>query len=405
MTLVLLSVMMFLQYAVWGAWLPIASQYLSNGLEFTDGQVGMILGTAAAIGAVTAPFAGQIADRYFRAERVLALLLLVGGVIQITLATQREYGPFLGLSVVYAVVYMPTLGLTNSIAFAHLRDPEKQFPLMRLWGTIGWIAAGWAWPLIWLPLMTTAETRESTMALGESLRFSGVLSLGYAVLCLALPATPPKQDATEKFAVARALGLLRHRSFLVLVCATLVIATIHSIYFMRASPYLSHLGVEDADISKAMSIGQFSEIALMFAVAFFLKQIGFRRILVIGGLAYFLRYAIWSLDGVLPVPVLVGSQALHGVCFACFFAASFIYVDRIAPADVRHSAQTLFTILVFGAGPVLAAELSTWMGAAYTDAQGVLDYGSLWLTVSAIGLAVAVFLGVAFRDQTKSAEA
>ena len=403
MTLILLSVMMLLQYAVWGAWLPIAAQYLGDGLGFGGAQIGMILGTAAAIGALTAPFAGQIADRSFRAERVLALLLLIGGVIQIVLAGQREYGPFLALSVAYSIVYMPTLGLTNSIAFAHLADPEKQFPLMRLWGTIGWIAAAWVLTEVWLPWTTEPGELENAISLGESLRFSGVLSLAYAAMCLALPSTPPKRDAAEKFAVVRALGLLRHRSFLVLFCVTLVVATIHSLYFMRASPYLSHLGLDNTDIPKAMSIGQISEIALMFATAFFLKKIGFRRILVIGVLAYFLRYAIWAMDGVLPVSVLVGSQALHGVCFACFFAAAFIYIDRIAPPDVRHSAQTLFTILVFGAGPTLAAELNTRLSVAFTNAGGVLDYSSLWLTVSAAGLAMAIVLALAFRDETERA--
>jgi MFS family permease len=197
-----LSVMMLLQYAVWGAWLPLAARYLSasqaeGGLGFTGTQIGMILGLAGSIGAIASPFlAGQLADRYFRTERFLAVLLVVGGVVKWVTAGQTSYAAWLWLSIVYSVVYMPTLALSNSMAFAHLDDRDHQFPRVRVWGTIGWIAASWIFPMIYLqqnlsfqwmpPFFVGAELPNVTARLADSLRFSAIISWGYALFCLTL---------------------------------------------------------------------------------------------------------------------------------------------------------------------------------------------------------------------------
>jgi nucleoside transporter len=408
--------MMLLQYAVWGFWLPVLARYLQaapgdGGLGFTPGQVGWILGLAGSIGAVTAPFvAGQFADRYFSTERFLAVLLLLGGVVKIITAHQTSFTAWLLLSVLYSVIYTPTLALTNSLAFAHLDYPDRQFPFVRVWGTIGWIAASWLFPLVWLlsdvrlqplpPFYTGQEVADATHRLADSLIFSGVTSIGYAAVALFLPHTPPRREATERLAFAKAFRLFRHRSFAVLVAASLPISVIHQIYFMQTAPFFSDvLGLKDSQIGPAMTIGQFAEIVVMAGVGLLLTRVGVRWVITLGALAYFLRYAVFAAT-TLPAGVIIASQALHGFCYACFFAVAYIYVDRLAEPDVRHSAQTVFGIIILGVGPVLAAPFLGLLADLFSTAGGSLDYSALWRTLAAIGLLTAVAFAAFFRDET-----
>jgi nucleoside transporter len=390
-----LSVMMFLQYAVWGAWLPTASTYLQEVLHFSPAQVGMILGLAGSIGAVAAPFiAGQVADRYFNTERCLAVLLLAGAGINWALAGQTTYESWLVLSIAYSVAFMPTLALSNSLALANLTDPERKFPIVRVFGTIGWIAASSAFPVIW-------KVENAPEKLVESLRFSAGIAVVYAAWCLvALPKTPPRREGVEPLAFAKALRLLQIPAFAVLVLVSLPISVIHNIYFVQASPFLRSLGLPAGSVGPAMAIGQVSEILVMAGLGWMLKSLGFRAVITIGALAYFVRYLIWSQTG-LPVPLLVGSQALHGVCYACFFAASYIYVDRLAPPDVRHSAQTVFGILILGGGPVIGGWLSGRLSEVYATPEGAIDYSQLWNTVSMIALGAALAFVTFFRDRSR----
>ncbi len=251
------------------------------------------------------------------------------------------------------------------------------------------------------PFLAGPELDGVTARLADSLRFSALISWGYAAFCFLLPHTPPRKDAAEKLAFAKAFGLLRERSFLVLVAASLPISVIHQIYFLQTPPFLSHLGLQDSQIGPAMTIGQFSEIVIMAFLGVLLTRLGFRRVITLGALAYFVRYLIWSFPDALPVPVLVASQALHGVCYACFFAAAYIYTDRVAPADVRHSAQTVFGILILGGGPVIGGFLSGWLQDSYAAGQegAGVDYGALWRVVSLIGLATTVFFWALFRER------
>jgi len=414
-----LSAMMFLQYAVWGFWLPVLGQYLqssreSGGLGFTGGQIGMILGLAGSVGAVSAPFiAGQVADRYFATERFLSLLLIVGGAIKWITAHQTTYPAWLALSILYSVLYMPTLSLTNSLAMAHLDDARHDFPRVRVWGTIGWIVAGWVFSILWLqtglrfqslpPFLGGTEVPDVTHRLVDALKFSAVLSIAYGLFALALPHTPARRDAVERLAFAKAFRMLRRRSFAVLVVASVLISIIHQMYFMKTGQFLVTLGLRESLIPQVMSIGQFAEIAVMAMLGLMLKRLGFRWVIALGALAYFLRYLIFGTPG-LPLHVVAVSQALHGFCYACFFAAAFIYVNRLADDDVRHSAQTVFGIIILGLGPVLGGYLLGLLERTFTPASGSLDYTGFWYTLAGIGLAAALAIALVFRDETRETE-
>ena len=404
---------MFLQYALWGAWLPVTARYLSattseGGLGFSGSEIGMILGLAGSIGAIAAPFiAGQIADRYFSTERVLGLLVTAGGAVKWITAHQTEYGAWLVLSIIYSVLYMPTLALSNSITFSHIDDQENDFPKIRVWGTIGWIAASWVFPMIWLhqglhfqwmpPFIVGTEVPDVTSRLADALKFSGIISVSYGAFCLLLPHTPPKRDATEKLAFKKAFELFKKSSFTVLVIASLAVSVIHQIYFLQTGPFLSHIGILDSQIGPAMTIGQFAEILTMAYLGFFLKRLGFHKVISIGVAAYCIRYAIFG-TGSFPVWIMVMSQAFHGFCYAFFFAAAYIYVDKLADEDVRHSAQTVFGIIILGGGPVIGGWLSGYLQNIYT-LDGVFNYSDFWYSLSLIGLITTLFFYFSFQTQ------
>ena len=408
-----LGAMMFLQYALWGAWLPVTARYLSasvaeGGLGFTGSQIGMTLGLAGSIGAVMAPFiAGQIADRYFSTERILAFLVTAGGVVKWITSYQTEYSAWLVLSIIYSVLYMPTLALSNSITFSHIDDQENDFPKIRIWGTLGWIVASWVFPMIWLqtnlnfqwmpPFIVGAEVPNVTSRLADALKFSGLISITYGAFCFLLPHTPPKKDAIEKLAFKKAFELFRFSSFTTLVIASLAVSVIHQIYFLQTGPFLSHIGILDSQIGPAMTIGQFAEILTMAYLGFFLKRLGFKKVITIGVAAYFMRYAVFGTES-FPVWVMIISQAFHGFCYAFFFAAAYIYVDKLADEDVRHSAQTVFGIIILGGGPVIGGWLSGYLQNMYT-VENIFNYSKFWYTVSAIGLATMIFFYALFREQ------
>lgn len=431
-----LSLMMFLQYAVWGIWLPVLATYLQSpladgGLGFTSGQVGLILGVAGSIGAVSAPFiAGQFADRYFSTEKFLAVLLLLGGSVKIILSFQDSFTAWLVLATLYSVLYMPTLSLTNSMAFAHLANSEKEFPRVRVWGTIGWIAASWLFPMIWLqsnlefqilpPFFVGTEVPDATARLSDTLKVSGVIAFLYAGFCFLLPHTPPKRDGVEKLAFKKAFSLLFHRSFAILVAASLPIAVIHQIYFMQTGPFFENqLGMLVTYIAPAMTVGQFAEIGFLAMLGMLLMRLGFKWTITLGALAYFSRYAIWGLISlqdasgpsvdasgqfVWTMPLMIGvfSQILHGLCYACFFASAFMYVDRIADDDIRNSAQTVFGIIILGVGPMIAGPFLGFLGNVFGEAGVVTNFAGMWFTLATIALFTAALVAFAFKDESAS---
>jgi nucleoside transporter len=408
--------MMFLQYAVWGVWIPYLANYLmgktaDGGLGFTGAQVGWILGLAASIGAVSAPFlAGQIADRFLNAEKYLALLLISGGIVKFVTAYVHDYHTFILASIIYSVLYMPTLALTNSIAFAHLNNPEEEFPVIRVWGTIGWIIASNAFPLLWLqsnlhltilpPFIAGTDKPNATALWADCLRVAGVLAILYGLwAAFALPATPPIKDREHPFAFAKAFALLKHPGFLVVTLVSLPIAMIHQVYFIRTGPFIQALGFPVAHVGPILSIGQLSEIIFLALLGFFLAKLGYKFTLALGCLAYALRFFLFAITTPEIKWLMPAASILHGLCYGCFFAGAFIYVERIATPDIRHSAQTVFGIIILGLGPVLAGLYNQYLDklTITTPAGPTFDYHTFWLIQSAVAAGSMVVLLALFK--------
>jgi MFS family permease len=414
-----LWLMMFLLYAVYGLWFPIAARFLSaspdiGGLGFTDGQIGLIIAVAGAIGAVCAPFiAGQIADRYFSTEKCLGVLLSLGGAIKWYTGFQDSYTAWLWLSIAYAILFMPTLSMTNSLAMAHLRNSKREFPGVRVWGTIGWIVVAFAFPAFWLqydvklqwlpPFFNGSDFAGKQGLMVDSVKFAGILSIVLGVYCwMWLPNTPPRRDAPQKLAFAKAFSLVRHRSFAIYLCCAYLISVVHMVYFLQMSKFLPTLGLRDAYIMPAMALGQFSEIAVMAFLGAALTRFGFRRIIVIGAACYFLRYMVFGTTS-LPLWGIITAQLFHGFCFAGFYAAGFIYVDRLAPKDARTSAQTVIMLVLFGLGPITAGKfVNPMLAKACTTANGDLNYSAFWYALGAVALVATIILALFFRDETES---
>lgn len=413
-----LSLLMFFEYAVLGAWMAPLPVYLNastseGGLGFTPQQVGMVTALAAAIGAFTAPFmAGQAADRHFRTERYLAFLLLTSGILKWYTSYETSYTSWLWLSIAFSILYVPTLSLANSVVFYHVRDGERHFPYVRVWGTVGFIAAMWTFPWIymeenlqfqWLPPFLAGEkVPDATARMGQCLQYSGILSLVYAGFCFLLPRTPPSRDAARKLAFAKAFELFKRPSFAVLWLITLPVIILHTFYWVHGGIFLKALGIEESDIGPAMSIGPIAEILFMAVLGVVLKRFGARWVISIGCLSYGIRFVFFGMHAELPLSFLLASQALHGVGVAAFVAGAFIYADRIADADVRHSAQAILALNIFGVAPTLAGLLYPVFTEWSTNQAGELDHAQFWYVMAVIGLVSTVVFALLFRDETRA---
>ena len=406
-----LSAMMFLQYAIWGAWLPILYPFLMGHRQFSLDEVGIIF-AAAAVGAICGPFiAGQIADRYFATERFLAISHLAGAVLVWFLASVSSFPSFVVISLVYGFIYAPTIALTNSLCFHHLTDRDKQFGPIRLWGTIGWIAAGIAmghWLGIFhsssdlvnavkdakdalaalgpdvaeavrraaenaLQLANDALAAEQNAGRADAFRLSAILGVLMGLYCLFLPHTPPTVDAREANATFEALKEVRRQPLVTLFFLAIPISVIHQFYFVHTSEFLSELQRQSAGAHSAsawinnilgvgggglMTIGQMAEIAVLAMIPLVAKRVSRKTLLALGICAYAARMALFAYVGDSMTAVLLG-VALHGFCFGCFIFVAFMIVDEQTTSDVRASAQNLFNLVIVGLGFIVGSWFAT----------------------------------------------
>jgi MFS family permease len=395
-----LWLMMVLEFAIWGAWLPLIWGYMGagvadGGLGFTGPQIAWV-GSAFAIASIVGIFfSSQFADRTFAAERFMAVSHLVGGLAMLGMYWVRDFRSFFSLMLVHAIVYVPTISVANSIAFTHMKNAQKEFGLVRMGGTIGWILA--AWPLYFvLQGKTGAEAMAASRAI---FLVSGLISLVLAAYSLTLPHTPPKQSEPGAGSIAwlKATGFLSYPYLLVLFIVTFIDAVIHNGYFVLAGNFLASktVGIKPEWIMPVMSIGQVAEIATMAVLGGVLARLGWKTTMILGILGHAARFAVFAL---MPQnqAVIIAVQVLHGICYAFFFATLYIFIDAAFPKDVRASAQSLFNLLVLGLGDLAAKWLFIPLQARLTAADGTVDYRQLFLVPTFMALAAAAVLLVAF---------
>lgn len=385
-----LFVMMVLQLAIWGAWAPKIFPYMGMlGFEpWQQSLVGSAWGVAALVGIF---FSNQFADRNFAAERFLAVSHLIGGLALVGTAFATDFWPFFACYLVFSLVYVPTLSVTNSIAFANLKDPAAGFGGVRMGGTVGWVLVSW-------PFVFLLGAQASVEQVRWIFLVAAIVSFAFAAYALTLPHTPARKDAPgiDNLAWRRAFKLLGAPFVLVLFIVTFIDSVIHNGYFVMADAFLTNrVGIAGNLSMVVLSLGQVAEILTMFLLGRVLAKLGWKVTMIIGVLGHAARFAVFAFFAD-SIPVIVAVQLLHGVCYAFFFATVYIFVDAVFPKDVRSSAQGLFNLLILGIGNVVASFLFPEL-VSKLSAGGSVDYTTLFLVPTGMALAAVCLLAVFFR--------
>jgi nucleoside transporter len=390
-----LSAMMFLNYVVWGAWYVTLSTYLTSTLHFTGTQAGAVFGTTALASMISPFFVGLIADRFFSTERVLAALHFIGAILLWRLAGVQSFGAVYGLLLAYCLCYFPTIALTNSLTLQHVTDAGRDFPLIRVFGTLGWIAIGVA-------VGSLAIEKSATpflLAAGAS------VVMGF--FSLMLPHTPPGAKG-ESFSVRRVLGLdalvmMKDRSFLVFAIASILACVPLTFYFSFTNDYLNDIHVTNA--AGKMTLGQVSEVGMMLVMPWVLRRVSVKGILMIGLVAWAVRYALLALGDAGPgVWMFYVAILLHGICYDFFFMTGQLYTDQQAPAHLRSAAQGFLTFMTYGVGMYAGSLLSGKALDFFTTGSGaaaVRDWKMFWLSSAAGAFVILLIVAAMFRSNAK----
>jgi nucleoside transporter len=390
-----LSLLMFLQYFVWGAWSVTMGTWLGQTLGFSGEQIGLAAGTTALAAMISPFFVGMIADRFLATEKILAALHLFGGVILLYGSTMSAFGPFYAVLLGYALCYMPTLALSNSISFHQMQDPAREFPSIRVLGTIGWIVAG---------LLVGTLGLEAT---AMPLRLAAGASVLLGLFCFALPHTPPTRSRRASMADVlglEALSLLRERSFAIFFIGSFLICIPLQFYYAFANPFLNEIQVVNA--AGKMTLGQMSEIGFMLVMPLFFRRLGVKNMLLVGMAAWTTRYLLFAYGNNGPlVWMLYAGILLHGICYDFFFVTGQIYVDQKAPPDLRAAAQGLIAFVTLGLGMFIGSWASGRIVDAFALSGGGHAWDRVWIVPAAAAAAVLLLFALFFRSAEAEPEA
>ena len=390
-----LSLMMFLNFFVWGAWFVTMGTYLKTELNVSDVNIGVAYGTQA-LGAIAAPFIiGLIADKFFAAQKILGVLHLVGAALMYYISTLTEFSSFYPVLLIYMILYMPTLALVNAISFKQLNNPEKEFSYIRVWGTIGWIVAG---------LLIGWLAWEGNKSLGNTFIMSAILSAVLGLYSFFLPNTPPPKAGTKtsfgEIIGMDAIGLLKDRNFLIFFVSSLLICIPLAFYYQETNIFLNEIGVEGA--AGKMTFGQMSEMLFLFAMPWFFTRLGVKKMLLVGMAAWALRYLFFGFgDSGSGMWMLYLGIILHGVCYDFFFVTGQIYTDERAGNRIRSSAQGMITLATYGVGMLIGFWVAGVIAEKYALPDGSHDWKGIWMIPAIIAFVILVLFAIFFKTPRK----
>jgi len=394
-----LSVMMFLEFFTWGGWFVTMGSFLALSLHATGAQSGLAYSTQA-WGAIIAPFiVGLIADRYFHAQRLLGVIHLICGALMLMLARAHDFAHFYPYLLAYMILYMPTLALVNAVAFRQMDVPARDFPKVRVWGTIGWIVAGL---VISYLLAWDSPAALAGGALHNTFTMCAVSSFLLGAYSFTLPRTPSLARAQQRSSLGSllgvdALGMLRERNFAVFFFASILICVPLAFYYQDANQFLTEIHVAHA--AGKQTLGQASEFFFMLLLPLFLKRYGMKATLLMGMIAWGLRYALFSLGAAWQLEwLLLVGIALHGPCYDFFFVSGQIYTDTRAGRERQAAAQGLITLATYGLGMLIGFTAA----GAVTDRYGAAgghDWVSVWMYPAVFAIAVAALFVLSFRNE------
>ena len=395
-----LSLMMFLQFFIWGGWFVTLGTFLGNNLNATGGQIAMAFSTQS-WGAIIAPvFIGLIADRFFNAEKILGFLHLLGGGLLYLMSITEDFSVFYPYVFVYMLLYMPTLALVNSVSFNQMKDTTSEFPLIRTFGTVGWIVSGL---VISFVFGWDAQDSIADGALSNTFLMVAMASLVLGFFSFSLPKTPPYQQSQNKFSLKNALGweavkLLNDRNFLLFFIASILICIPLAFYYQQANPFLVSLKMDNP--TAKMSLGQVSEVLFMLLLPLFFARFGLKKTILVGMMAWVIRYLLFAFgDAGEHTYMLIVGILLHGICYDFFFVSGQIYTDFKAGEKVKSAAQGLITLATYGVGMLIGFWIAGKISDTFILSSGAPDWKMIWLIPSFFALLVFVLFSLIFKNE------
>ena len=395
-----LSFMMFLEFFIWGGWFVTLGTFLSNNLSASGGEIGQAFSTQS-WGAIIAPFIiGLIADRYFNAEKLLGVLHLIGAVLMYQLSNVESFNMFYPYVLGYMIAYMPTLALVNSVSFNQMDNPTKDFPHIRVWGTVGWIAAGW---IISLGFQWDSLRNIEDGALKNTFLMVAIASAVLGIFSFLLPATPPSNKGDKLTSISEmlgldALGLLKDRNFIIFFLSSILICIPLAFYYQNLSPFLAELQVEKS--TAWASAGQISEVIFMLLLPLFFKKFGFKKTILVGMLAWVIRYVLFAYgDSSGLFIMLISGILLHGICYDFFFVSGQIYTDNKAGEKYKSSAQGLITLATYGVGMLVGFKIAGMITDKFLIEGGGHNWESIWIYPAGFAIVVLIIFALFFKNE------